>query len=132
MGAQAFETYWLTDPPSPLENLRSLHCDRLSEITRLIDVRAHHHGRMVGDQLHRDRIDEWRHRGGHARQRQLGQRVHMHVASALGIGDQNDLAQTRRHLLHVGGSLLEHAVMGLIARAINPDNASAVNVAQGN
>jgi UDP-glucose 4-epimerase len=73
MGAQAFETYWLTaSPPSPLESLRSLHCDRLGEVARLVDVGAHHDGRVVGDQLHRDSIHERRHRGRHGGQRELG------------------------------------------------------------
>jgi hypothetical protein len=49
MGAQAFETHRLTaSPPGSLENLRSLHCDGLGEVARLIHVRAHHDRRMVG------------------------------------------------------------------------------------
>ena len=67
---------------------------------------------MVGDQLHRDGIHEWRHRGGYGRERELGQRVHVHVMGTRGIGDQNDLALTRCNLLHVGHGLLEHAVVG--------------------
>jgi hypothetical protein len=41
-----------------------------------------------------------------------GQRTHVHVMGALGIGDQDDLALTRHNLLHVGDGLLEHSVMG--------------------
>jgi len=66
---------------------------------------------MVGDQLYRDGIHEWRHRGG-GRKRERGQRIHVHVMGALGIGDQDDLALTRHNLLHVGDGLLEHSVMG--------------------
>ena len=45
----------------------SLHRDRLGEVARLVDVGAHHDRRVIGDQLHRDGVDEWRHRGGHRR-----------------------------------------------------------------
>src|SRR5262245_15342965 len=47
---------WVGPPPIPLENLQSLHRDRLGEVARLIDVGAHHDRRMVGDQLHRNGI----------------------------------------------------------------------------
>src|SRR3954464_9693012 len=35
-----------------------LDCDRLGEITRLVDVGAHHHCRVIGDELHRDGVDQ--------------------------------------------------------------------------
>ena len=40
--------------------LRLFDRDRFRQISRLIDVGAHDHGGMVGQQLHRDRIDHRR------------------------------------------------------------------------
>src|SRR5690349_2747783 len=36
---------------------QSLDGDRLGEVARLVDVGAHHHDGMIGDELHRDGVD---------------------------------------------------------------------------
>jgi hypothetical protein len=57
-------------------------------------------------------IHQWRHRGGHRRQRDLAQRIHVRLVRALGIAEQNDLAVAGCDLLRVRYGLLEHAIIG--------------------
>jgi hypothetical protein len=59
-------------------NVCSLHRDRFCQAAWLVDVFTHHDGGMIGDELHRNGIDQWRHPLVHGRQRKLQQRVHMH------------------------------------------------------
>src|SRR5215211_4904977 len=51
--------------------LKSLDSHRLREIARLVNVRPHYHGRMVGDELHRNGINQGRDRRRHFRQCEL-------------------------------------------------------------
>ena len=70
---------------------RLFHSNRLGEVARLVDVGAHEHRRVVGDELHRDRIEQRVDEGVH-----LGHRD-MRFQSTTGpprrrIRQQDDLA----------------------------------------
>src|SRR6476646_1494219 len=46
------------------------HRHRLRQVARLVDVRAHDDGGVIGDELHRHGVDERRHGRRHGRQRE--------------------------------------------------------------
>ena len=68
------------------------HSDGLGEIARLVDVGADDDGHVIGDELHRQRIDEGRDRGRHFRDRQREEGIDGGLARAALIGDQDDAA----------------------------------------
>src|SRR5262245_9634483 len=91
--------------------VRLFHSHRLGEVARLIHVGAHERSGMVGEQLYGHGIDQ---RCGKSMGFRHGD-VRFELATgarSVCIGDQNDLAAARRHLLHVGHGLVEQVVLG--------------------
>jgi hypothetical protein len=65
---------------------RLFHRYRLRQIARLINIRAHDDGGVIGDELHQHGVDERGHRRRHGRQRERHQRLACGGARALGVG----------------------------------------------
>src|SRR6185312_6870903 len=74
---------------------------RLGQVARLIDVGAHEHPGVVGEQLHRDQRQDRRHEARYLRDDDgIGDAL-ADVVAALLVGDEDDLAAASRDLLHV-------------------------------
>src|SRR4249919_110480 len=85
--------------------------DRLRQVARLVHVRAARERRVVGQQLHRDRMHD---RREHAHVARGADHVHRFAFAELAvrIGEHEHLAATRAHFLDIRLHLLEQAVVG--------------------
>ena len=87
--------------------LRLLHRHRLRQVARLIHVGALQHRHMIGQQLHRDRIQDRRHERIDRRQHDRLGGDAAQLRRARRIAEHDHLAAARRGLLQVGRGLLE-------------------------
>src|SRR3546814_10411618 len=58
----------MADAPGAAAPRRLLHRDRFREVARLVDVGALQHGGVVGQELHRQAVEDGRHEGVDGRQ----------------------------------------------------------------
>src|SRR5207342_2587508 len=84
-----------------------LHRHTLRQVARLVYIRAFGHRDMIGEQLHRNRVDQRRYQ-----RVDLGHLDRRHAALAgvrqpPGVGNEDDLAAAGTNLLHVTDGLFE-------------------------
>ena len=93
-------------------NTASFDRDALGEVARLVDVAAAAHGDVVREQLQRDTVTTGASSGGAAGseifESSSGSRMWSRRSSPL-VGERDDHAAARLHLLDVAEHLLEHA-----------------------